>query len=362
MKAPAQHPAARARSHGFSMVELLVAMVITVVLAAGIGQVFLSTKQSLKLQNTLARLQESGRYAMNVLATDLRRAGYRGGNTDISTITGSLGVYEAATEACIDTPAGPANWIRTLGHSVYGLELSGSSRPSDAGNDYGCIKNAGAAPYLRGDVLLVRYAHPASKPLPCNKSGVNTVISDCYPHDYFLRTSLFMGRLFQGKDSEADENSLAAAGLSTTALVAHAYYIAASGKASACPAEGAVPSLYRITLVNGAFRAEEVAYGVENLQVMYGIDSDADAVINRYYRADGIDSADPGKPDWESVVAVRIGLLARAECPETGYSHSNTYAMTADYTPSDTNGRGYRRKFYTTTVALRNYNQVGDQP
>ncbi len=361
MKVFSQQRAAATCNHGFSLVELLVAMAITVVLVAGISQVFLSTKKSLNLQNTLARLQESGRYAMNVLATDLRRAGYRGGNLDISTITGSLGVYKAATETCIDTPTGPADWMRTLGHSVYGLDLSGTSKPSDADNDYGCIKNSGSAPYLRGDVLLVRYAHPASKPLPCSKSGANTTISDCYPQDYFLRASLFKGRLFQGRDSEASENSLVTPVPGTAALVAHAYYIAASSKASACPADGAVPSLYRITLVNGAFRAEEVAYGVEDLQVTYGVDSDADTAINRYYRADEIDSADSGKPDWESVVAVRARLLARAECPETGYTHSSTSAMAADYTPTDTANRGYRRKHYTTTVTLRNHRQAGEQ-
>ena len=78
------------RSHyhcrGFSMVELMVALVITLILLAGIGQIFLSSKKSFVIQNNLARIQENGRYAMDVVASDLRRAGYWGGNADINTI------------------------------------------------------------------------------------------------------------------------------------------------------------------------------------------------------------------------------------------------------------------------------------
>lgn len=349
----------RYRSRGFSMVEMMVALVITLILLAGIGQIFLSSKKSFVIQNTLGRIQENGRYAMDVLASDLRRAGYWGGNADISTITGSQGVNLAAAEECTDTTNGPSDWTRMLGRSVYGLDLTGSEKPSDTGNDYTCIKNAGATPYVRGDVLLVRYAHPSAigsitKPLPCNKSAPNTTISDCYPNEYFLRSSLFRGRLFQGSDSEATENNLVAPALRTAELVAHAYYIGTSSNTSSCPADGAVPSLYRVSLVNGAFAAEEVAYGVDNLQVKYGVDTSGDSVIDRYYDADEIDSTDIAKPDWEDVIAARIWLLVRAECPETGYTNDNTYAMSEDYTPNDTAGRGYRRKLYTSTIKLRN--------
>jgi type IV pilus assembly protein PilW len=347
------------RSRGFSMIELMVALVITLILLAGIGQIFLSSKKSFVIQNSLARIQENGRYAMDVLVSDLRRAGYWGGNADITTISGSQGINTATTDECADTTTGASDWSRMLGRNIYGLDLSGTEKPSDTGNDYGCIKDAGATPYVRGDVLLVRYAHPSSigsitKPLPCNQPAPNTTIKDCYPNEYFLRSSLFRGRLFQGKNSESTENNLVAPAIRTAELVAHAYYIGTSSNASACPADGAVPSLYRISLVNGAFSAEEVAYGVDNLQIKYGIDTSGDNVVNRYYDADEIDSTDTAKPDWEDVIVARVWLLVRAECPETGYTNDNTYAMSENYTPVDTAGRGYRRKLYTSTIKLRN--------
>jgi len=340
---------------GFSMVELMIALVITLILLAGIGQIFLSSKKSFVIQNSLSRIQENGRYAMDVVVSDLRRAGYWGGNADINTIGGSEGVTPpAAAEACTgSTSDGPSNWARMLNRSIFGLDLTGNEKPSDTGNAYNCIDDTGAGSYVRGDVMLVRYANPSAvgsitKPLSC---PAGSTIALCYPNEYFLRSSLFRGRLFKGVDSELTENTLVAPAIRTAELVARAYYIGASSSSrSACSADGDVPSLFRIALTNGAFLAEEVAYGVDNLQIKYGVDSSGDGVVNRYFDADNIAAA-----DWVNVVAARIWLLVRAECPETGYTNDNTYAMgNVSYTPADTAGRGYRRKLYTSTIQLRN--------
>ena len=337
------------------MVELMVALVITLILLSGIGQIFLGSKKSFVIQNNLARIQENGRYAMDVVVSDLRRAGYWGGNADINNITGSEGINPAATEAC--TIANPDDWARMLNRSIYGLDLTGNEKPSDTGSDYSCIQDAGATPYVRGDVVLMRYAHASavgsiSKPLPC---AAGSTIALCYPNEYFLRSSLFRGRLFKGSDSEDTENTLVAPAVRTAELVAHAYYIGTSNNTSACPADGAVPTLFRIELSSAGLTAEEIAYGVDNLQIKYGVDSSGDGVINRYYDGDDIDSTDAAKPDWEDVVATRVWLLVRAECPETGYTNDNAYAMgNESYTPADTAGRGYRRKLYTSTIHMRN--------
>jgi hypothetical protein len=54
---------------------------------------------------------------------------------------------------------------------------------------------------------------------------------------------------------------------------------------------------------------------------------------------------------WDQVIAARIWLLVRAECPETGYTNNTPYSMgNVNYTPAD----GYRRQLFTSTVRLRN--------
>ena len=76
------------RNRGFSIVELMVALVITLILLGGIGQIFLSSKKSFTIQNTLGRQQENGRYAIDTISQDVRRAGYWGGNAQIDEIAG----------------------------------------------------------------------------------------------------------------------------------------------------------------------------------------------------------------------------------------------------------------------------------
>ncbi|MHB1058355.1 MAG: PilW family protein [Rhodanobacter sp.] len=60
--------------HGLTLIELMVAMVLGLLVAAGIVTVFASTSSSNKAQNQLARLQEEGRFAVTRLSSDLSMA------------------------------------------------------------------------------------------------------------------------------------------------------------------------------------------------------------------------------------------------------------------------------------------------
>ena len=59
-------------SRGFSLIELMVAMALGLVLSIGVVSLFGSTSMSNKVQNSLARLQENGRYAVARMESDLR--------------------------------------------------------------------------------------------------------------------------------------------------------------------------------------------------------------------------------------------------------------------------------------------------
>ncbi|WP_243042429.1 PilW family protein [Dyella sedimenti] len=59
---------------GLTLIELMVAMLLGLLVAAGIITVFLSTSNSNRVQNQLAMLQEEGRYAIARLTRDLRQA------------------------------------------------------------------------------------------------------------------------------------------------------------------------------------------------------------------------------------------------------------------------------------------------
>ena len=314
---------------GFSMVELMIAMVITLILLAGIGQIFLSSKKSYTIQGSLSRIQESGRYAMDVLTQDLRRAGYWGGNADNTAITGTLAqVAEAGTCASAST-----NWALSLDKKVFGL--------NDSRGTYGCLPATTLPPQ---DILVVRYAAPWQ---------VGGTTTPAFLDDHFyLRSSLFEGRLFTGEDNGDAENQITAAAVRTSELIGRAYFInPATNTATNRCGGGTVPSLYRLGLVNGTPTVEEIAYGVENLQVQYGIDNFpaglGDGSVDSF-----VDAFDPADANWDRVVAVRIWLLVRAECPDTGYTNSTIYSMAGADLPAFNDS--YRRKLYSSTVQLRN--------
>jgi type IV pilus assembly protein PilW len=63
---------------GFSLVEIMIALLIGLFLMGGILQMFSASQQTYRMQSNLARLQENGRFALDFLARDLRMAGYWG--------------------------------------------------------------------------------------------------------------------------------------------------------------------------------------------------------------------------------------------------------------------------------------------
>ena len=67
-------PPLRVDQAGVTLIELMVAMVLGLLVSGGIITVFLTTSNSNRVQNQLARLQEEGRYAMGRLVGDLRMA------------------------------------------------------------------------------------------------------------------------------------------------------------------------------------------------------------------------------------------------------------------------------------------------
>jgi prepilin-type N-terminal cleavage/methylation domain-containing protein len=66
------------RQSGFSLVELMVAILIGSLLIIGVTELFNSSFRSGLSNSELAKMQESGRIALEVIGADARRAGYRG--------------------------------------------------------------------------------------------------------------------------------------------------------------------------------------------------------------------------------------------------------------------------------------------
>ena len=66
------------RGAGFSLVELIIALLLSILLITGAGNLFLSTNKTYTLQDQLIRIQENARTALEQLAQDIRMSAYTG--------------------------------------------------------------------------------------------------------------------------------------------------------------------------------------------------------------------------------------------------------------------------------------------
>jgi type IV pilus assembly protein PilW len=75
---------------GFSLVELLTALAISTLIVLGIGQAFISQKVSYQAQNGLSRVQQTGRFVVEYVGNDIRRAGFPGIVEEASTFFNAI--------------------------------------------------------------------------------------------------------------------------------------------------------------------------------------------------------------------------------------------------------------------------------
>jgi type IV pilus assembly protein PilW len=304
-----------ARQSGVSMVELLVAMLLGLFLLFALVQILINGKESFNSANNMSRLQENGRIATNLIITDLKRAGYMGGNSDVPNIFGTTGA-EAPAISCDTTNS---KWARMITQPIVGL--------NDTREGFDCIAEG---TYLRGDVIAMRYAAPWMVTGALTGTRV------------YLRSSMFEGRVFVGSEETDDLNVVLDQPQNIRELHAYAYFVGDSGRTC----NGAeVPSLFRVRLDDSSQPiTEELLPGVDNLQVQYGeADPDDDDKV-RYVDAQTVDN-------WDSVVTTRIWILVRSECAETGFNDDRTYTMgDQEIVPND----NFRRQLYSSVIMVRN--------
>lgn len=65
------------RQSGYTVVELLIAGTLGLVLLAGVGQLFVGSSQTFRMQRQLADVQDAGRFAIGFLRDEIERAGWR---------------------------------------------------------------------------------------------------------------------------------------------------------------------------------------------------------------------------------------------------------------------------------------------
>ncbi|MFT4518418.1 MAG: type IV pilus assembly protein PilW [Halioglobus sp.] len=313
------------KQKGLSLIELVVAVVILALLMAGLAELVVTNSRNATATGKLARMEETGRTAIQILASDVRRAGYYGGNVVVADIGGSVGIT-TPDQSCVDA-AEDFTWATMLAEKVFGVNGAIPAVDFDciiAGPDKGQL--------LRGDILTLRYT-PSLLPDPDEPLADKRL---------YLRTTPMDGKVFQGENSADADNLIDDASALVYELAAHSYYVGNTGRQ--CQSVD-IPALYRKSIhpTTGRPFSQELLAGVENMHFRYKVGS-------RYLLAGAVGLLDTAAL-WATVEAVEIVVLVRSECPEAGFTNNRVFRFDGiDYDPSD----GYRRQLFTSLTQLRN--------
>ena len=292
----------RRKAFGVSLIELMVALVIGLLLIAGALTVYMQSRNTYRTVDTVARLQEVGRYALDILEPDVRLAGYWGMKKGEDSITNTVA----------DTSIGSNCGANFIGLAAQYIDARDSS--------YTTINCAATSQAAGTDALIVRRAESGISALDATKVQI--------------QSNRLQATIFQGAAIPAGYS--VAPGSETRDLAVNVYYISN-------PSAGTF-ALRRWTLRGSAMVHEEVIPGVQDLQVQFGIDSNGDNAVDQY--------VNPGAVGAARIIAARIWLMVTSETNEMGYTDSATYQY-ANVSHSAFND-ARRRIVVSKTIQIRN--------
>jgi len=363
---------------GFSLIELMVAMTIGLFLIGTIGYAFIGAKKSFNSMDALATIQEGARFAFEYMGEDIRMAGFTGGpatgGSPINVVNDPTSGWDASLKNLFGLPLRgyelsgfPLGVSPLTGTDALTVVRADEDQAMDLCLDSDTEATCIAANPPTASTFTLRFAScPSSSDLP--QAGQIVVASD-YTHAAVFQiesaSSCGSGSMTVGYDSTsgsaAPGNQVPSGSTPITALLgafngaikarklyplkAATYYIANNGAGE--------PTLYRLELghtgTSATASATEVLEGVKDMEIEYGVDTDAteDQIVNGYWDATQVTNGTDGtnsisgaatlEERWKRVLSVRITL--------TLVSRQGINVTTAG---------GLLEKTFTTTIAVRN--------
>lgn len=298
------------RQTGLTLVELMVSMVLMLLVTLATVALYNVSNQSYKTVDANQELEDTARYAMDIIGQAVRNAGYQNR-------LGAKAVGVDESDAVFGLGS-PIIW------PLWGANNSGISSTTSA-TDYGASTNLNGL--NASDTLVSRFFGSSNAATPAVADGT---MVDC-----------------SGRAHPYPIGSLAL-GLS-------ALYIATQDNEPELRCKSFNPA-------TGLYSASSVARGVESMQVMYGYDSNADFIVDRWVSAQDVPAA-----SWDKVSAVRVGLVIRgnpgsSQGQSATASENDLYPLGQNFTGASTEAGlkftppadGRLRKAFSSTFLIRN--------
>jgi type IV pilus assembly protein PilW len=308
---------------GFSLVELMIAMIIAMIVLLVVSQIYVGGLRTQRAQTEVLRLNESARFAFDLITRELRKAGHRN--------LWQLG--STAKDFCSVSGLAEAN------PALIGLNDPATLNPATTTSNWTTLAPLtniySPAVGRYNDVIRVRYYGE-------NVTSTSPV-HDCHGYDV-LENVLVEDTLYVAVDA-ANNNE--------PTLYCHT--------SNPNPARGTAPATLPLVA------------GVESMQFLYGEDTDTevDGIVNRYVPWHLLGSASPDRLNSVKVsILVRSAnavsndgaTVGRGPLVHFGAGYSGVAATNTDDSalfPSagtDVPNDGRKRLLLSTDVNLRNLN------
>lgn len=340
------------KQRGLTLVELMIAIVIGLFLTAGLIQLFTSSKQTYRVQENLSRLQENARFAMQILAKDIRMADYAGcNNSSLGEATDNINSAHADYDIALHNFTAAIGGVNGAAGASIALDAPDTITVVNA-IDSGVVVQPVAGVYgpLPSSDIAITAGHGFEQ-------GDIVLIADCQQADILqinnadVATTNLIQHVTGGFSHTVDGSAVAEPGnFNPTACAAggtaHCLSKVYTGDASVYLLNS---NTYDIQVnpngVNALYRnGQELVEGIENMQILYGEDTNNDNTPNYYVPAGSAGL------DWENVVSVRVSLLV-ATLEDNVATQAMDYTIFGD-TVTSTDNR--IRRVFTSTIALRN--------
>ncbi len=142
------------RQKGLSLIELMVAIVLGLILINGALEMLLSSRATFRNTDDVSRIQENGRFALDLLARNIRMAGYRNPNNGVvdgfffDGACAGIGFAGNCTDDGTDATSDP-------GYDQFDHIAVTIDPPPDDGTDVDCTNTAIAATALIANVFYI---------------------------------------------------------------------------------------------------------------------------------------------------------------------------------------------------------------
>jgi type IV pilus assembly protein PilW len=341
----------RRSAAGFTIVELLVALAISLLILTALVTLFVNQSVARVELDKGSRQIENGRYALQVLTDDVRHAGYYGPLINPPDAPGVM--PDPCSTATANVSAGIGLPIQAYAGAVA------DPTPSDCLLGY---KSDTA-------VLVIRRACTAATCVFA-AGDFNIQVSGCEGDSapYIVGTTSGAFTLHKRTSSSVKCTSPLSTAIAADIfpLFIRIYYVTTCSNQANCTAAGAdtVPTLRRLDIKPaGAVCASgstglgagntspcltPLVDGIEELQFDFGRDTDDNGSPDTY-TATATPPTSVG--DWSEVMAVRAHLLARNIDASGSYADVKTYTLgDLDFTP----GGAFKRHAYSELARLNN--------